>query len=133
MADGWLENAIAPFRKALSFKPNEPQFLVWLGYALVGANNPAYLPEAERVLKRAISLDENSGVAYSQLAIAHGRQGERAEADLATAKGLMVRGDFGAAKRYAARAQKSLKRGSPAWVQADDIVAYKPPNVGNRR
>ncbi len=127
------KSAIAPFRKALSFKPNEPQFLVWLGYALVGANNPAYYAEAERVLKRAIQRDPNSGVAYSQLAIAHGRQGERAEADLATAKGLMVRGDFDAAKRYAARAQKSLKRGSPAWVQADDIVAYKPPNLPNRR
>ncbi|MEM9635555.1 MAG: M48 family metalloprotease [Pseudomonadota bacterium] len=127
------KGAIAPFRKALSIKPNEPQFMVWLGYALVGANNPSYLPEAEKVLKRAIQRDPNSGVAYSQLAIAHGRQGERAEADLATAKGLMVSGDFQAAKRYAARAQKSLKRGSPAWLQADDIVAYKPPNLPNRR
>jgi len=125
--------AIAPFRKALSYKPKEPQFLVWLGYALVGANNPAYLPEAERVLKQAIQRDPNSGVAYSQLAIAHGRQGERAEADLATAKGLMVNGEFKSAKRYAARAQKSLKRGTPAWLQADDIVAYKPPDVPNRR
>ncbi|WP_305987461.1 M48 family metalloprotease [Roseibium sp. MMSF_3544] len=125
--------AIAPFRKALSFKPNEPQFQVWLGYALVGANNPAYLPEAERVLKQAIQRDPNSGVAYSQLAIAHGRQGERPEADLATAKGLMVSGQFEAARRYAARAQKSLKRGSPAWVQADDIVSYKPPKLPNRR
>ncbi|GAA0771513.1 M48 family peptidase [Roseibium denhamense] len=124
--------AIAPFRKALSFKPNEPQFLVWLGYALVGANNPAYLPEAERILKRAIQRDPNSGVAYAQLAIAHGRQGERAEADLATAKSLMVRGDFEAAKRYAARAQQSLKRGTPAWLQADDIVSYKPPNLQRR-
>ncbi|WP_207140383.1 M48 family metalloprotease [Roseibium aggregatum] len=125
--------AIAPFRKALSFKPNEPQFLVWLGYALVGANNPAYLPEAERLLKQAIQRDPDSGVAYSQLAIAHGRQGERAEADLATAKGLMVNGEFEAARRYAARAQKSLKRGTPAWLQADDIVAYKPPKLPNRR
>ncbi|MES0881822.1 M48 family metalloprotease [Roseibium sp. SCP14] len=127
------KGAIAPFRKALSIKPNEPQFMVWLGYALVGANNPSYLPEAEKVLKRAIQRDPNSGVAYSQLAIAHGRQGERAEADLATAKGLMVSGEFQSAKRYAARAQKSLKRGSPAWLQADDIVAYKPPNLPNRR
>lgn len=126
-------SAVAPFRKALSFKPNEPQFMVWLGYALVGSNNKASLPEAERILKKAIQRDPNSGVAYSQLAIAHGRQGERAEADLATAKGLMVRGDFQAAKRYAARAQKSLKRGTPAWLQADDIVAYKPPNLPNRR
>ncbi|MEP1930792.1 MAG: M48 family metalloprotease [Roseibium sp.] len=127
------KRAIAPFRKALSIKPNETQFMVWLGYALVGANNKAYLPEAEKILKRAIQRDSNSGIAYSQLAIAHGRQGERAEADLATAKGLMVNGNFEAAKRYAARAQKSLKRGSPAWLQADDIVAYKAPKLAKRR
>ncbi|WP_428672191.1 M48 family metalloprotease [Roseibium sp.] len=127
------KSAIAPFRKALSFKPQEPQFLVWLGYSLVASNNNAYLPEAERVLKQAIQRDPNSGVAYSQLAIAHGRQGERAEADLATAKGLMVIGDFQSAKRYAARAQKSLKRGTPAWLQADDIVAYKPPDLPKGR
>lgn len=127
------KRAIAPFRKALSFKPNEPQFMVWLGYALVGSNDKSKLPEAERILKRAIQRDPNSGVAYSQLAIAHGRQGERAEADLATAKGLMVVGEFMAAKRYAARAQKSLKRGTPAWLQADDIVSYKPPNLDKKR
>ncbi|MEC9471800.1 MAG: M48 family peptidase, partial [Pseudomonadota bacterium] len=125
------KGAIAPFRKALSFKPTEPQFLTWLGYALVASNDKSNLPEAERILKEAIQRDQNSGVAYSQLAIAHGRQGERAEADLATAKGLMVSGDFQAAKRYAARAQKSLKRGTPAWLQADDIVAYNPPNLPN--
>ncbi|TWI92786.1 putative Zn-dependent protease [Roseibium hamelinense] len=125
--------AIAPFRRALSIKPNEPQFMVWLGYALVGANNPANLPEAERVLKQAIQRDPNSGVAYSQLAIAHSRQGERAEADLATAKGLMVRGDFAGAKRYAARAQQNLKRGSPSWLQADDIVSYQPPQLDRGR
>jgi len=127
------KRAIAPFRKALSIKPNETQFMVWLGYALVASNDNSKLAEAERLLKRAIQRDPNSGVAYSQLAIAHGRQGERAEADLATAKGLMVTGEFQAAKRYAARAQKSLNRGSPAWLQADDIVAYKPPNMPNRR
>lgn len=73
---------------------------------MVASNDKSNLPEAERILKEAIQRDQNSGVAYSQLAIAHGRQGERAEADLATAKGLMVSGDFQAAKRYAARAQK---------------------------
>lgn len=127
------KRAIAPFRKALAIKPNEPQFMVWLGYALVASNQNSNLPEAERLLKKAIQRDRNSGVAYSQLAIAHGRQGERAEADLATAKGLMVSGDYQAAKRYAARAQKSLKRGSPAWLQADDIVAYNAPKLPNRR
>ncbi len=129
---GSPKQAIAPFRQALSIKPNEPQFMVWLGYALVAANEPSFLPEAESLLKRAIQRDKHSGVAYSQLAIAHSRQGENAEAALATAKGLMVRGDFEAARRFAARAQQSLKRGSPAWLQADDIVAYKPPDLNRR-
>jgi len=121
--------AIGPFRKAVSLQPNEGQFLIWLGYALVGSNNKSLLPEAEKVLKRGIQRDPNSSVAYSQLAIAHARQGENAAADLATARGLMVAGDYGAAKRYAARAQKKLKRGTPAWLQADDIVSYKPPKL----
>ncbi|WP_417689574.1 M48 family metalloprotease [Roseibium sp.] len=124
--------AIAPFRQAVALRPNEGQFLIWLGYALVGSNNPAVLPEAESVLKKGLQRDPNSGVGYSQLAIAHARQGEQPEADLATAKGLMVAGDFGAAKRYAARAQKNLKRGTPAWLQADDIVSYKPPQLDRR-
>jgi predicted Zn-dependent protease len=124
--------AIAPFRKAVSLRPNEGQFLIWLGYALVGSNNPAVLPEAESVLKKGLQRDPNSGVGYSQLAIAHARQGEQPQADLATARGLMVAGDFGAARRYAARAQKKLKRGTPAWLQADDIVSYKPPQLKRR-
>ncbi|MEJ8474350.1 M48 family metalloprotease [Roseibium algae] len=124
--------AIAPFRKAVSLKPNEGQFLIWLGYALVGSNNPAVLAEAESVLKKGLHRDPNSSVGYSQLAIAHARQNERPQADLATARGLMVAGDFDAAKRYAARAQKKLKRGTPAWLQADDIVSYKPPNLKRR-
>lgn len=124
--------AIAPFRKAVSLRPNEGQFLIWLGYALVGSNTKSVLPEAEKILKKGIRQDPNSRVGYSQLAIAHSRQGEQAEADLATAKGLMVSGDFQAAKRYAARAQKKLKRGTPAWLQADDIVSYRPPNLDKR-
>ncbi len=124
--------AVAPFRKAVALHPNEGQFLIWLGYALVGSNDPAVLPEAERVLKNGLQRDPNSSVGYSQLAIAHSRQGERPEADLATARGLMVAGDFDAAKRYAARAQKNLKRGTPAWLQADDIVSYKPPQLTRR-
>ena len=124
--------AVAPFRKAVSLRPNEGLLLIWLGYALVGSNNPSVLPEAERILRKGIQQDPNSRIGFSQLAIAQARQGKQADADLSTAKGLMVAGDFGAAKRYAARAQKKLKRGTPAWLQADDIVSYKPPNLGKR-
>jgi len=124
--------AIAPFRRALQLRPNETQFKIWLGYALVASNDNSVLPEAERLLRQALQNDPNSSIGYSQLAIAHARQGEVAEADLATARSLMVRGDFAAAKRYAGRAQQKLKRGSPAWLQADDILTYNPPNMERR-
>lgn len=124
--------AIEPFRRALALKPGEGQFQIWLGYAMVSSNDKSLLPEAETILKQGIRTDPNSGIAYSQLAIAHARQGETAEADLATAKGMMMAGDVDAARRYAARAQKNLKRGTPAWLQADDIVSYKPPKLNGR-
>ena len=44
----------------------------------------------------------------------------------------MAKGDFKAAKRYASRAKKTLKRGTPAWLQADDIVTYTPPKLPGR-
>lgn len=124
--------AIGPFRQALALRPREGQFHIWLGFALVAANDNSLLPEAERVLKTGLQMDQNSHIGYSQLAIALGRQGKTAEADLATARGLMARGDFQAAKRYATRAQKNLKRGTPSWLQADDIVSYKPPRLPGR-
>ena len=115
------------FQRAVQLRPNEGQFLIWLGYAMVGANEPSLLAEAERILKNGIQRDPNSGIAFSQLAIAQGRQGKQAEADVSTAQGMMMAGDFQAAKRYAARAQKNLKPGTPAWILADDILTYTPP------
>lgn len=119
--------AIPSFQRAVQLRPNEGQFLIWLGYAMVGANEPSLLAEAERILKNGIQRDPNSGIAFSQLAIAQGRQGKQAEADVSTAQGMMMAGDFQAAKRYAARAQKNLKPGTPAWILADDILTYTPP------
>lgn len=130
LESGKPREAIPSFQRALALRPDEGQFHIWLGYALVGANDKSLLPEAERVLRAGLVRDPNSGIGYSQLAIALGRQGKQAEADVATAQGLSMSGDFEGARRYAARAQKNLKPGSPAWLQADDIVAYKPPKLG---
>lgn len=125
--------AVEPFRRAVALRPHEGQLNIWLGFALVASNSNSLLPEAERILKAGLQMDPNSPIGYSQLAIAQGRQGKTAEADLSTARGLMARGDFRAAKRYAARAQKNLKRGTPAWLQADDIVSYNPPDFAKQR
>ncbi len=66
--------------------------------------------------------------AYSQLAMAYGRKGDLANADLASAQAAFTRGDVKTARQLASRAKTRLPIGSPAWVRADDIVNVKPPN-----
>lgn len=131
--NGRPKQAIEPFRKAVSLAPNEGLLRIALGYALVGSEEPRYLPEGIKQLERALAREKNSGLGYRQLAIAYGRQGKVARADLATARGLFVSGQFKNAQRYAARAQKKLNRGTPEWLQADDIVTYKPPRTPRNR
>ena len=64
--------------------------------------------------------------AYSQLAMAYGRKGDLANADLASAQAAFARGDLKTARQLATRAKTRLPIGSPAWVRADDIVNVKP-------
>lgn len=122
---GKPKEAIAPFRKALSLYPGNPQLEIWLGFALVASNDSKQLKEAKSILNRALRKDRYSMTGYAQLAIANARLGDVAGADLATAQSHMARGDVVNAQRYAKRAQQKLKVGSPAWQQADDILSIK--------
>ncbi|WP_082733901.1 M48 family metalloprotease [Polycladidibacter hongkongensis] len=122
---GKPKQAVAPFRKALQYLPGDPQLEVWLGYAMVASNDKSLLPQAKSVLQKALRKDPNSATGYAQLAIAAGRMGDTATADLATARSLLNRGDIRGAQRYAKRAKKKLKTGTPAWQMADDILTIR--------
>lgn len=121
--------AIAPLRKALTLAPGEPLIQSLLGHALVATEDPKYTGEAIRVLSEAVAKDQSIGIAHRQLAIAYSRQGQDAEATLATANGLFYLGDIKGAKIQAARAAQKFKRGSRGWLQADDILSYEQPKL----
>jgi predicted Zn-dependent protease len=80
-----------------------------------------------RLLQGAIQKDKEMPAAYTQLAMAYGRKGDLAQADLASAQAAVVRGDIRTARELAARAKTRFAVGSPGWVRADDIVGLKPP------
>jgi len=131
----WIESgnpkqAIAPLRKAVSLAPAPGLIRIMLGQALVASNDPALLGEAIQQLELGLKAEPDSGLGYRQLAIAYARRGDIGLADVATARSMMMQGQFAEAKRYAARAQAKLKRGTPGWLQADDILAYSPPRMG---
>ena len=118
--------AIAPLHKAVALSNNAPLIEMLLGQALVATDNKAYTDEAITVLRAAVSRESEAPLGYTQLAMAYGRKGNYAEADLASAQAAYLRGDNKTARELAARAKTRFAVGTPGWVRADDIVSAKP-------
>jgi predicted Zn-dependent protease len=124
---GRPREAIAPLRHAISLAPDPTLIHVLLGQALIGANDPALVEEAVASLRKALANDPEIPDAYDHLAIAYGRKGDFADADLASAQAAFNRGNLPTARQLAARAKGRFAIGSPGWVKADDIASFKPP------
>jgi predicted Zn-dependent protease len=124
---GKPSEAIIPLRKAVALSNSAPLIEMLLGQALVGTDNKAYTEEAIRILRAAVARETEAPLGYMQLAMAYGRKGDFAEADLASAQAAFLRGDNKTARELAARAKTRFAIGTPGWVKADDIVAAKLP------
>jgi len=118
--------AVPALRHAAQLSNNAPLIGIMLAQALIGTNNKATAEEASELLRFAISREPDVPEAYSQLAMAYGRKGDLANADLASAQAAFSRGDIKTARQLASRAKTRLPVGSPGWVRADDIVNVKP-------
>jgi predicted Zn-dependent protease len=119
--------AIPALRKAVALSNNSPLIEMLLGQALVGSDNKTYTDDAVRILRAAVAREPEAALGYMQLAMAYGRKGDYAEADLASAQAAYLRGDNKTARELATRAKTRFAVGTPGWVKADDIVASKAP------
>jgi predicted Zn-dependent protease len=118
--------AIGPLRKAVQLSNNAPLIEMLLGQALVATNNNAHTEEAIAILRAAVARETEAPIGYTQLAMAYGRKGDLAQADLASAQAAFLRGDNKTARDLASRAKTRFAVGTPGWVKADDIVSAKP-------
>jgi predicted Zn-dependent protease len=123
---GHPTEAIAPLRKAVQLSGNAPLIEMLLGQALVATDNKAYTDEAISILRAAVARESEAPLGFTQLAMAYGRKGDYAEADLASAQAAYLRGDSKTARELASRAKTRFAIGTPGWVKADDIVSAKP-------
>jgi predicted Zn-dependent protease len=126
LESGKPADAIAPLHKALQLSNNAPLIEMLLGQALVGTDNKAHTDEAISILRAAVTRETEAPIGYTQLAMAYGRKGDYAEADLASAQAAFLRGDNRTARELASRAKTRFAIGTPGWVKADDIVSAKP-------
>ncbi|HKM87781.1 MAG TPA: tetratricopeptide repeat protein, partial [Xanthobacteraceae bacterium] len=121
---GHAAEAIAPLRRAVQLAPTPALIQILLAQALIATNNAKMAAEAVPLLRAALTKEPESGDAYEQLAMAYGRNGDFADADLASAQAAFARGDNKTARELAGRAKMRFPVGSPGWVRADDIVAF---------
>ena len=99
--------AIAPLRKAVQLSNNAPLIEMLLGQALVATDNKAYTEEAITILRAAVARETEAPLGYTQLAMAYGRKGDYAEADLASAQAAYP------SRRQQDRARSRLARQNP--------------------
>jgi predicted Zn-dependent protease len=107
--------------------PNPALIQIMLGQALLASNDRGHGEEAVGLLEAALRREPESPEAYTQIAMAYGRKGDLARADLASAQAAFMRGELQTARQLAARAKTRFPVGSPGWVKADDISTYRPP------
>jgi predicted Zn-dependent protease len=118
--------AIAPLRHAVRLAPHPSLIQILLAQALNAIDSPKAAEEAVALLRAALAREPESADAYTQLAMAYGRKGDLAQADLASAQSAFMRGDITTARQLAARAKNRFPVGSPGWVKADDIASFRP-------
>ena len=124
---GSVAPSVTALRKAVALDPGSNILKVLLGQALMATGSASAADEVISLLSVALQKEPDLADGFPALARAYALKGDEPMAQLATAQQLFAQGDYANAKIQATRAQAKLKRGSPAWLRADDIVSYKIP------
>lgn len=125
---GRIQEAEAPQRKSVELKPDAPLLRVNLGQTLIALDDNAKVDEGIGELKRALTEEDDNAVAWRLLAQAYDKRGQEGLARLATAEYQFNVGDMTQARVFAMRAREKLKKNTPDWRRATDIVLVSKPS-----
>ena len=121
--------ALAPYRKAVEYLPSSALLRINLAQVQIELAQRPKEPNAKALLKEAIAnLDvamreeRDNGFAWNLMAVAYGAMGDEGMASLAMAEKALLKEKIPEAKFHAGRAEKLLRRGTPAWLQAVDVL-----------
>ena len=118
---GRVREAVAPYQKADKLFPHNALIETELAQAMVESGDSRYDKEALDRLNDSVTMDQDNPLAWRQLAIIYGRQGDEGRTALSLAEEALAEGRYPDAKGQAKRAQKLLPTGSPGAIRAQDI------------
>lgn len=133
LESGRPKEAIAPLQKAVASTNAQSLIAGVYGHALIASEDPANLPEAERVLKAAVARDAENPFAWYQLGVVYADRGDTARAALASAERYVLQGNAPLALQSAEQAMTSLPQGSADWIRAQDIAILARDAVERQR
>ncbi|MGD9799474.1 MAG: M48 family metalloprotease [Parvularculaceae bacterium] len=133
---GRVADSIEPHRRSVELAPGKALLLINLGRALAATEEPQKLQDAVKELRSALLIEQDNSFGWFELARAYGALGEEPLADLAMAESRYHEGAKPEAASFASRARAHLKKGTPEWRQATDIIVASigsDPTGGNSR
>jgi predicted Zn-dependent protease len=128
-AQAYLENGRADLglpaiTKARAMLPNNGLLQILHAQVLLGSENPAQADAAIKLLLLARRSEPEEASVFKYLAQAYALKKMLPEAELATAEFAFAIGDKQLALAKAGNAQKYLRKGSPEWLRAGDILSF---------
>ena len=121
LESGRPAEALPVLREAVNITEAQPLIASLFGHALIATEDPANIPEAQKVLKASINRDNDNPFAWYQLGVVYDQQGDSARASMATAERYHLEGNPKLALANAEVAVHGLPTGSPDWIRAQDI------------
>jgi predicted Zn-dependent protease len=122
LESGRPKDAIGPLRRATEKSSYQPLIASMFGHALIATEDSANYPEAEQVLRAAVSRDRFNPFAWYQLGVVYAERGDLPRAKLATAEQQVMSRQYTLALRSAQAAEAGLPEGTPDWIRAQDIT-----------
>jgi len=114
--------AAMAYERALTLRPNSPQIQLNLGRSLIATNNKKHLSRAIDAILAAKKNEPNWAFIHRQLAIAYGRAGHIANANLSLAEEAILLGNGHQAARMAKRVLASADLADDVRNRANDIL-----------
>ncbi len=125
--------ALPVLRAAVDKTNAQPLIAALFGHALIATEDQANLAEAQKVLKAAVSRDNDNPFAWYQLGVVYGAEGDDARAAMASAERYHLEGQPKLALASAQVAVRTLPQGSADWLRAQDILLVSQASVGDRK
>lgn len=122
LESGRPKEALPMLREAVERTASQPLIASLFGHALIEADETANLGEAEKVLKAAVSKDNENPFAWYQLGVVYSRKGDVARAALASAEQHLLVGRAPLALASARTAMAGIPKDTPDYIRAQDIM-----------